>query len=187
MTAQHRNRQSSPEDGDAWRAFWEHARWMVDRLWAYSVHIQTKANWLLAGSVVALAFAGRWVADASLDRREIYLPALLAVAGWLSAVFCCVMVLRLGRLSTPYPWSTHIYGKHMQHARETGESPSPEEVWQDLTEELLTATPGRMHLGENLHREIKMRARWLNLAIWSTMAGLALSALTVIIYLNTRP
>lgn len=185
MTDQH----PTPPIGDAavWRAFWEHARWMVDNLWAYSVHIQTKANWLLAGSVVALAFAGRWVADASFERWEISLLAILAAAGWLSAVFCCVMVLRLGPLSTPYSEAAWVYKYYVLHTMGGVESPPPHVLYRDLADGLLTTKPNKKGLGSRLHREIKMRARWLNLAIWSTMAGLALSVLTVVVHLNIRP
>lgn len=183
------NQQPPPPPGDAavWRAFWEHARWMVDHLWAYSVHIQTKANWLLAGSVVALAFAGRWVADASLAGWRIRLLAILATAGWLSAVFCCVMVLRLGVLSMPYSEAAYIYKDYVLYEMNTGESPPPRLFYLDLADGLLTRDPSNRGLGFRLHLEIKMRARWFNLAIWFTMAGLALSVLTVVVYFNIRP
>ena len=183
------NQQPPPPPGDAavWRAFWEHAHWMIDNLWAQAVHIQTKANWLLAGSVVALAFAGRWVADASLEGWPIRLLAILSTAGWLSTVFCCVMVLRLGALATPYPGATDVYKYYAQYAKGTGGYPPSHLLYRDLAEGLLTADPNNRGLGARLHIEIKMRARWFNLGIWFTMAGLALSVLTVVVYFNIRP
>ena len=183
------NQQPPPPPGDAavWRAFWEHARWMIDNLWAQAVHIQTKANWLLAGSVVALAFAGRWVADASLEGWQIRLLAILATAGWLSAVFCCVMVLRLGALATPYNEAANVYNYYVLYESNTGESPPFRLLYRDLADGLLTAESNKESLGSRLHIEIKMRARWFNLGIWFTMAGLALSVLTVVIYINIQP